>query len=63
MYVDGVEVYAGRKDQPHFDVNSLGPSQIEGVEYYAEAAQAPAQYSPGLESGCGVLLLWTRISR
>jgi len=63
VYVDGVQVYAGRHGQPHFDVNTVGVNQIEGIEFYAGAAEAPAQYSPGFESGCGVLLLWTRISK
>jgi hypothetical protein len=33
--------------------------RIRGVEYYAGGATMPPQYN-GTDSGCGVLLLWTR---
>ena len=62
VYLDGVQVYAGRPGQQHFDVNQFGPNQLEAVEYYAGGAQMPTQYG-GPEAACGVLLLWTRVSR
>jgi hypothetical protein len=62
VYVDGVQVYSGKTQQPLFDINSLGPNQIEGVEYYAGGTQVPAQYG-GSDAACGVLLIWTRISK
>jgi hypothetical protein len=47
------------KDQPLFDVNSMMPGLLEGVEYYSGPAQVPARYSR-VNLECGVLLLWTR---
>jgi hypothetical protein len=62
VYVDGVQVYSGKAGKPLFDVNNLGPNQIEGLEYYAGGGQVPAQYG-GSDAACGVLLIWTRISK
>ena len=62
VYLDGVEVYAGRDSMSHFDVNSIVPFLLEGVEYYSGPAEAPIQYS-GTGKTCGVLSLWTRISK
>jgi hypothetical protein len=62
VYLDGVPVYTGRDNSSLFDVNSFGPMQLEGVEYYSSAAQTPTQYA-GTGTDCGVLLLWTRISK
>ena len=61
VYVDGRRVYSGRQGEHLFDVNTVRPYQLEGVEYYASAAETPAEYSD-LGSACGVLVLWTRRS-
>ena len=61
VYLDGVKVYAGRRGEPPFDINSVQAIELEGVEYYAGGAEAPAQFG-GLDASCGVLLMWTRIS-
>jgi len=61
VYLDRMPVYQGRDGEPLFDVNSVPPSQIEAIEYYATPAQTPAQYSR-LNSSCGVLVIWTRRS-
>jgi hypothetical protein len=50
---------SGMRATPPFNVNSIPPTQIEAVEWYAGAAQTPARYS-GLGSECGVLLIHTR---
>jgi hypothetical protein len=47
---------------PLFDVNSIAPEAIEGIEVYSSAAQLPAKYNRSMGSGCGALLIWTRIS-
>ena len=44
---------------PLFDVNSIPPSAIEAVEFYAGAAQIPSKYM-GLNTNCGVLVIHTR---
>ena len=66
VYLDGVNVYtmsqgAGAgKAPPLCDMSTLRPQQIEAIEVYTSAAQIPAQYNK-TSSGCGVLLIWTRI--
>lgn len=37
----------------------VSPLDLEGMEVYRSAAQAPAEYG-GLRGGCAVILLWTR---
>lgn len=55
VYLDGVQVH---------DLRSIDdiapPSDLEGVEVYRDAHQAPPQYT-GLGSGCAAILLWTRL--
>ncbi|MBC7896152.1 MAG: carboxypeptidase-like regulatory domain-containing protein [Cytophagaceae bacterium] len=60
VYLDGALVF--NSTQPAsglFDVNSLQPEQLEGIEIYSSASQVPAQYNR-TANGCGVILLWTR---
>ena len=60
VYLDGMLVYGGKKDETFFDVSAISPVVLEGVEYYASPARTPAKYSrPG--AACGTLLLWTRM--
>ena len=43
-----------------FDLNLMPPPrEIAGIEVYAGSATVPAQYA-ALNSGCGVVLVWTR---
>jgi len=59
VWLDGVRVYEGARGQPLFDINTLQPAILEGVEYYAGASQTPIKYMrPNLD--CGVLVVWTR---
>ncbi len=64
VYVDGTIVYQYGAQPPMrlFDINSIPAEQLEGVELYASAAQVPAQYNR-TATGCGVVLLWTRVSK
>lgn len=48
-----------RRATPPFDVNSIPPTQIEAVEFYATPAQTPLRYAR-LNSSCGVLVIHTR---
>jgi len=59
--LDGVKVYAGKRGEAPFDINSVQTTELEAIEYYASAVEAPAQYA-GQDVSCGVLLMWTRIS-
>jgi hypothetical protein len=55
LYIDGVRV---RVDEV-LGSRVLAPDNLEAVELYVGAAQAPAQYMAGAE--CGVVLFWTRV--
>ena len=60
VYLDGAMVFDSR--QPGnglFDVNTVPPEHIAGIEVYTSASQIPAKYNR-TGGGCGVLLIWTR---
>jgi hypothetical protein len=60
VIVDGAFVYQGNPGEQPFDVNSLGPTVLAGVEYYAGPASTPSKYN-GTRSACGLMMvLWTR---
>jgi hypothetical protein len=60
VYLDGAMVYDSRHPENGlFDVNTVPPDHIAGIEVYSSAAQVPAKYNR-TGSGCGVLLIWTR---
>ena len=60
VYLDGRLMNHERPTEP-FDINSMPPETLEGIEWYASPSQTPAQYS-NLNSPCGVMVLWTRRS-
>jgi hypothetical protein len=55
LFVDGLRV--NRRDRAYID-EMVRPGEVEGVEVYVGLAQLPGIYHD--ESGCGVLLVWTR---
>lgn len=60
VYLDGVMVFDSRTPgNGLFDVNTIQPEHIAGIEVYTSAAQIPAKYNR-TGGGCGVLLIWTR---
>jgi hypothetical protein len=60
VYVDGVMVFDSRNPQfGLFDVNTVPPEHLAGIEVYTSPAQIPAKYNR-TSAGCGVLLIWTR---
>ena len=59
VYLDHALIYDGRPNTPPFDINSLQPSAVEAIEYYAGPATLPPEYA-GLNSACGVIVIWTR---
>jgi len=60
VYLDGAMVFDSRHPENGlFDVNSVPPEHIAGIEVYSSAAQVPAKYNR-TGNGCGVLLIWTR---
>jgi hypothetical protein len=62
VYLDNLFVYRGLPNETLFDINSLSPDRIEGIEVYASPAQTPLKYST-LNSTCGVVVIWTRRSQ
>ena len=58
VYLDDVLMNSGQPTPP-FDLISISVDRLEGVEWYAGASEVPARYS-GLDTDCGVLVLWTR---
>jgi len=65
IYVDGVAVYQFGVEPPLqlFDLNGVPPESIQGIEVYTGAAQTPAKYGNRFGSGCGAILIWTRVPR
>ena len=60
VYIDGALVFDSSKPEfGLFDVNSVPPDHIDGIEVYSSPAQIPAKYNR-TGGGCGVLLIWTR---
>ena len=61
--IDGIVTYqlGMEPPEPLYDLNGIVPDAIEGIEVYLGAAQVPAKYGSRIGSGCGVLLIWTRI--
>jgi hypothetical protein len=53
VYLDGVKISAP------FDINTLTPASLRGIEFYA-TGNTPSDYmaSPGF---CGVLIFWTKV--
>ena len=58
IVLDGAFVFQGNGEPP-FDINSIPPSMIAGMEYYSSAASMPAKYN-GTRGTCGLMLIWTR---
>jgi hypothetical protein len=59
VMLDGVMVYSGVEGQPVFDINSIRPEEIAGVEYYAGGAAMPLVYN-STRATCGLVVIWTR---
>lgn len=59
VVLDGAFVYQGHGGEPLFDINSIPPSVIAGLEYYSSAASMPAKYN-GTRGTCGLMMIWTR---
>lgn len=65
VYLDGVVVYSSGMEMEQgvgdvrFDINSIDPAHVSAIEFYAGAAQLPAQYNR-TGAACGALLVWTK---
>src|SRR5579862_5822996 len=58
VYLDGNPVYQYGRDPPMdlFDLDSLNPADIEGIEIYSSAAQMPPKFNR-TSSGCGAIVI------
>ncbi|HLA89620.1 MAG TPA: carboxypeptidase regulatory-like domain-containing protein [Gemmatimonadaceae bacterium] len=59
VIVDGIFVYQGADGEPPFNINSIPPDQIAGIEYYAGGATMPVRYN-STRNACGLVVIWTR---
>ena len=60
VYVDNVRVFSSDVGEALFNINSIPPSTIQGIEYYASRDETPIQYA-SYRAECGTMLIWTRI--
>jgi hypothetical protein len=60
VYLDGIAVFSALPGEGLFNVNSLPPSTIGGIEFYSSSAVIPAEL-PQKRGTCGVLAIWTRV--
>ncbi|MFL5611355.1 MAG: carboxypeptidase-like regulatory domain-containing protein [Gemmatimonadaceae bacterium] len=60
VYIDNVRVFASGAGEALFNINSIPPSTIQGIEYYASRDETPIQYASD-RAECGTMLIWTRI--
>lgn len=61
VWLDRMLMYAGKKDETPFDINTIPAEQVEAVEFYSSPAQTPPKYMTR-NSACGVLVIHTRRS-
>jgi hypothetical protein len=59
VVLDGTFVYTGNFGEALWDINSIQPAQIAGVEVYTSGATIPSKYN-GTRSTCGLVVIWTR---
>jgi hypothetical protein len=59
VYLDGALIDNGDRASLRTDFSRMDVNQLGGVEYYADGASVPVQYST-TGADCGVLLLWER---
>ena len=58
VVLDGAFVYQGLGEQL-WDINSISPGSIAGIEYYADGATIPVKYN-GTRNTCGLVVIWTK---
>ena len=61
VYLNGVRI-PGSSSDVLAHLNNISPNEVEGVEAYPSASSIPPQYSAA-DSGCGLILIWTRSVR
>jgi hypothetical protein len=59
VYVDGVAVFSALPGELLFDINTVPPGEIHGIEFYGGSGTMPPQF-PQKRGTCGVLVVWTK---
>lgn len=59
VFLDGNPIFTGRSGQQLFDLNSLSPKTLAGIEVYGGNATIPPEFQRGGNS-CGAVVIWTR---
>lgn len=65
VYLDGAKI-SSRLTRADLEemvrvIDSIPSSEIAGIEIYPGAASVPGQFA-GLDTGCGVVAIWTHVS-
>ena len=60
IYLDNVRVFSSSPGEALFNINSIPPSVIQGIEYYPSRAQTPIEFATA-RAECGTMVIWTRI--
>jgi hypothetical protein len=59
VMMDGQFVYRGTPSELPFDVNSLTPGNIAGIEFYSGPGTMPPEFNHA-GNACGLLVIWNR---
>jgi hypothetical protein len=59
IMIDGTFVYTGMAGELPFDVNTLSPGNLAGVEFYSGGSNMPPEFN-GTRNSCGLVVMWTR---
>ena len=59
VMVDGAWVYRGHPREPLFNVNSIHPNMIAGMEFYSGSGTTPPEFR-SMGAACGVLAIWLK---
>jgi hypothetical protein len=60
VFLDGALVYGGNDGEILFDINSIQPRDIAGIEFYNGPANTPPEFN-GTRLACGAVVIWTRV--
>jgi hypothetical protein len=59
VLLDGAWAYRGHPREPLFNVNSIHPNMIAGMEFYAGSGTTPPEFR-SMGAACGVLAIWLK---
>jgi hypothetical protein len=59
VMMDGLFIYRGTPGELPFDVNTLVPGNIAGIEFYSGPGTMPPELN-GAGNACGLLVIWNR---